>query len=52
VRTLPTTPLAVALWIVCVLACFVMIFASTIAGLAAMVIALVLYTAGRIAGWR
>jgi hypothetical protein len=52
VRTLPKTPLATALWLVCILACFVMIFASTIAGLALMVTALVLYTAGRVVGWR
>ena len=52
VRTLPKTPLAQALWAVCILACFVMIFASTIAGLGVMITAAVLYTVGRIAGLR
>jgi len=52
VRTLPKTPLAQALWAVCILACFVMIFASTVAGLALMSTALVLYAVGRLAGLR
>jgi hypothetical protein len=52
VRTLPKTPLAQALWAVCILACLVMIFASTVAGLAVMATALVAYTVGRIAGLR
>jgi hypothetical protein len=52
VRTLPRTPLAQALWAVCILACIVMIFASTIAGLAVMITALVLYALGRIGGLR
>jgi len=52
VRTLPKTPLAQALWAICILACFVMIFASTVAGLVVMSSAVVLYTVGRIAGLR
>ena len=51
-RTLPKTPLAQALWAVCILACFVMIFISAVAGLAVMITALGLYTIGRIAGLR
>ena len=51
-RSVPKTPLAQALWAVCIVACLVMIFASTIAGLAVMITAVLLYGVGRIAGLR
>jgi hypothetical protein len=51
-RTVPKTALAQALWVVCILACLVMIFASAIAGLAVMITAMFLYAVGRIAGLR
>ena len=51
-RSLPKTPLAQALWLVCILAVFVMIFASTVAGLTLMIAAVVLYTVGWVVGLR
>ena len=49
-RSLPKGPLNQALWLVCLVAVLVMIFASTIAGLAVMVAALVLWAIARVAG--
>ena len=51
-RSIPSTPLSRALWVLGVAACLIMIFESTIIGLGLMLAAVVLYTAGRLAGLR
>ena len=51
-RSLPTTPMNRALWVLGIAACLIMIFASTVIGLGLMVVGVVLYTAGRLAGMR
>ena len=49
-RSIPTTPVAQLLWIVCIIAVLVMIFASAWAGLALMAVALVVAVVLRILG--
>jgi hypothetical protein len=51
-RSIPTTPLSRALWVLGTAACLIMIFESAIIGLGLMVVAIVLYSAGRLAGMR
>jgi len=51
-RSIPTTPLAQAFWLVCIAACFLMLFVSPYVGLGVMCAALILWTAGRLAGLR
>jgi hypothetical protein len=51
-RSIPTTPMARALWALCIAACAIMIFESTIVGLCLMIVAVVLYAIGWFAGLR
>jgi hypothetical protein len=51
-RSIPKTPLSQGLCVVCIAACFVMIFASAIVGLGLMIAAVVLYSVGWVAGMR
>jgi hypothetical protein len=44
--------MARALWVLCIAACLIMIFESTIVGLGLMVVAAVLYAVGWLAGMR
>jgi hypothetical protein len=52
VRSIPTTPLSQALWLLCVSGVVVMIFASTTVGIGLMIAAVVIYTIGSLAGIR
>lgn len=51
-RSIPQGSLSQALWVVCIFACLVMIFASTIAGLIVMAAALARWLVGRAVGLR
>ncbi len=51
-RSVPTTPLAIAFWIVGIVSCFIMLFGSTWLGLGLLTAAAVVYVIGRLAGLR
>jgi hypothetical protein len=51
-RSLPTTPLATALWVVGIASCFIMLFGSTWFGLGLLTVAAVVYAIGWLAGLR
>ena len=51
-RSVPTTPLAAALWLVGIISCVIMILGAAWVGLGILTVAAVLYAVGRLAGLR